>query len=214
MSSRMLYLSERASGPSDSPLDTFIPLGRDNAIPYLSKVDKDLYVGGVNPTLLLPPWIEYVVSLHPVEYRQIHELEGFAHFKVSDSEKQDPSVFSLVSNILADFWTRGPTLVHCAVGLNRAPTAAVLAMMKVKGISSYTAIQVVKSARGDGILFNKTFEAYLHAQNRVGTVLPENTPNPAAFEGKDPEDSDIFDGPIEGFDDEGQKTRIWHRRAS
>lgn len=202
--SRILYLNERAQGSNDSPMDTYFPFHPgEPPVPYISKIDRDLYVGGVNPTLVLPPWIEYVVSMHPVEYRATVELEGYALFKASDHEKQDPRAFLLASDVAAGFWEAGPTLIHCAAGLNRAPTVAALVLMDVKGMSSHTAIETLRSARSESVLYNDTFVDFLHSQDKI----------PAA---KNLDDSDFFSGPIEGLGPELDETKairgpLWRR---
>lgn len=162
---RTVYLSERAVS-SDDPLNSFIPgMGNLPQVPYISRVDTNLYVGGVNPTMQLPPWIQYVVSLHPVEYRAAHELDGFAHIKAADHEGQDPEVFVTASIIAREFWGLGPTLIHCAVGLNRSPVTAALAMMEEYGQSSHTVIQILRDKRSPAVLFNRKFEAFVHSKS-------------------------------------------------
>lgn len=149
-----------------NPLDTFMPADKIwGQMPYISKVDENLYLGGVNPTLVLPAWIEYVVSLHPVEYRTNHELAGFAAITAADSKYQDPHVFLAAADVTRTFWTSGPTLVHCSMGLNRSAATVALAMMAEKEYSSFTAIGILRAKRDPNVLFNRHFEEFVRAQD-------------------------------------------------
>jgi|SRR6478609_2673638 hypothetical protein len=132
-------------------------------VPFMSEIVPDLWLGGCEDGLVLPEFVEHLVSLYPWEsYTVNHELESSLEVRMYDSLDQ---VFHRVDGIAT--WVNscrgsGPTLVHCQAGLNRSSLVVVRALV-LDGMDVDTAIAVVREKRSPVCLCNPSFESWLRS---------------------------------------------------
>ena len=94
----------------------------DFDVPFMTEVVPGLWQGGCENDLVLPDFIEHVVSLYPWErYTIEHRLYSFMEVTMYD----DSSGVSAEQVDRLARWVNvcrqtGPTLVHCQAGLNRS----------------------------------------------------------------------------------------------
>lgn len=90
-------------------------------VPFISEIAPNLWQGGCETGLVLPDFVEHVVSLYPWEsYTVNHNLSSRLEVRMYDSTDQE---FDQVDGLA--FWVNlcrqtGPVLVHCQAGLNRS----------------------------------------------------------------------------------------------
>jgi protein-tyrosine phosphatase len=132
-------------------------------VPFISEIVPDLWLGGCEDGLVLPDFIENLVSLYPWEsYTVNHELDSSLEVRMYDSLDQ---VFHHVDSIAT--WVNacrdsGPTLVHCQAGLNRSSLVVVRALV-LDGMEVDTAIALVREKRSEVCLCNPSFERWLRS---------------------------------------------------
>lgn len=130
-------------------------------VPYISEIAPNLWQGGCKTNMVLPQFIEHLVSLYPWEqYTVMHELASSLTVKMYDSEDQ---AFDQVDGIAA--WINearksGIVLVHCQAGLNRSSLVAARALM-LGGVSAKQAIATLRKKRSAACLCNPSFEKHL-----------------------------------------------------
>ncbi|QLF83471.1 PTPc tyrosine phosphatase [Rhodococcus phage NiceHouse] len=132
-------------------------------VPFISQIEGNLWQGGCERGLILPEFIEHVVSLYPWE-EYYHNLspENHIQIKMYDSESQ---AFDQVDEIAAkvnEFVEQGPTLVHCQAGLNRSSLVAARSLM-LKGRTADEAISLIRESRSPACLCNPSFEGWLRS---------------------------------------------------
>lgn len=134
-------------------------------VPFISRIQGNLWQGGCKNGLVLPNHIKHVVSLYPWErYKVKHDLDSFVEVKLYDSAYL-PNVAQLTA--LAD-WINvcvatAPTLVHCQAGLNRSGLLAGLALVR-SGMDGADAINLLRDSRSPAVLCNQTFADWLTNQ--------------------------------------------------
>jgi hypothetical protein len=132
-------------------------------VPFMSEIVPDLWLGGCEDGLILPDFIEHLVSLYPWEsYTVNHELESSLEVRMYDSLDQ---VFHRVDGIAT--WVNacresGSTLVHCQAGLNRSSLVVVRALV-LDGMDVDAAIALVREKRSPVCLCNPSFERWLRS---------------------------------------------------
>ena len=130
-------------------------------VPFISELDDNLWQGGCQNGLVLPPFVEHIISLYPWErYEVRHNLKSSLSVVMYDSEDQS---FAQVDGIAA--WVNtcradGPTLVHCQAGLNRSSLVATRALI-LGGMGPKAAIRRVRERRSPACLCNPSFEEWL-----------------------------------------------------
>lgn len=128
---------------------------------FITQIDGNLWQGGCQNGLILPPFFKHVVSLYPWEaYTVQHELSSTLSVRMYDSENQ---AFDQVEAIAA--WAYqcvldGPTLVHCQAGLNRSSLVAARVLM-LSGMNASEAIAHLRKTRSAACLCNPSFERHL-----------------------------------------------------
>lgn len=133
-------------------------------VPYVSQVDGNLWSGGCATGLVLPDFIEHVVSLYPWEQYTIqHQPKSVSLHWLYDSEDMPPahrlySIARFTSACVDD----GPTLVHCQAGLNRSGLIASLVLVE-RGWSPAEALATIREKRSPACLCNRAFESFLLA---------------------------------------------------
>lgn len=132
-------------------------------VPYMSQITDNLWMGGCDPLLVLPPNIKHVISLYPwAQYRTNHTVSSRLEVMMLDSEDQEIDYYTM-KRIVS--WVRacevdGPTLVHCQAGLNRSGLV-VAAFLLDQGKSGEEAINMLREARSPAVLCNKSFEDWV-----------------------------------------------------
>ena len=130
-------------------------------VPFISEIVPGLWLGGCEDGLILPFFIENLVSLYPWEsYTVNHELHSSLEVRMYDSVDQ---AFDQVDGIAA--WVNtsrsiGPTLVHCQAGLNRSSLVAARALV-LDGMTADEAIELIREKRSPVCLCNPSFERWL-----------------------------------------------------
>ena len=131
-------------------------------LPYISKIENNLFIGGCIDGLILPSNIEHLVSLYSLEgYKINHEIKS-ALYSPFDDSLQKPD-YRLIKSLA--FWVNakqqsGETLVHCQVGLNRSALIIATALI-FKGLSPDIAITLLREKRSPLVLCNPVFENWL-----------------------------------------------------
>lgn len=130
-------------------------------VTFVSQIDGNLWQGGCQEGLILPEFIQHVVSLYPWEqYAVRHDLKSALTFRMLDSEDQEfDGVLALAKWVVACV-EDGPTLVHCQAGLNRSSLVAAAALW-LTGDSPERAVQKIRGTRSPACLCNKAFERWV-----------------------------------------------------
>jgi len=133
-------------------------------VPFISKLAPNLWQGGCQNGLILPDFIDVVISLYPWERYTITRL-GVARLEITMYDSLDQSYeqvddLALVINKLRRAGEN--VLVHCQAGLNRSSLVATRALM-LDGMAADEAIKEVREARSPACLCNPAFESYLRS---------------------------------------------------
>lgn len=138
------------------------PFGTYFDVPYISEIVPGFYQGGCSRGLVLPDFIEYVVSLYQWRrYEQHANVKGFREVEMYDSD--DLPVHDNVvelATLVNEFRAKGNTLVHCQAGLNRSGLIAGAALM-LEGLTADEAIATLRESRSPAVLCNPSFETWL-----------------------------------------------------
>ena len=139
-------------------------------VPFITHVAGNLYTGGCEDGLVLPRFIQHVISLYPWErYYTRHELDSNLTVRQYDSRDEVDScrVTSLVT------WAggceaSGPTLIHCQAGLNRSALIAALVLVRSCFVADgEEAIALLREKRSPAVLCNPTFEQYVREEGAL-----------------------------------------------
>jgi len=84
-------------------------------VPFISQIEGNLWQGGCTNGLILPPFIEHIVSLYPWEnYTVNHEIKSsLAVIMYDDLSGPTEQVVRSVAQWVNACRAQGPTLVHC-----------------------------------------------------------------------------------------------------
>lgn len=130
-------------------------------VSFISEIAPNLWQGGCETGLVLPAFIEHVVSLYPWEqYTVRHELKSSLTVRMYDSTDQGFGQVDEIARWVAGRREEGPVLVHCQAGLNRSSLVAARALM-FGGLTADEAITQIRSTRSPACLCNPSFEAWL-----------------------------------------------------
>jgi protein-tyrosine phosphatase len=130
-------------------------------VPYISEIAPNLWQGGCQNGLILPDFIDHIVSLYPwEEYLINHELGSNLAVKMHDSEEQSFEQVDKIAQWVNECRKTGAVLVHCQAGLNRSSLIAGRALM-LAGMSADEAISTLRTRRSPACLCNPAFEKWL-----------------------------------------------------
>ena len=130
-------------------------------VPFISQIEGNLWQGGCETGLVLPEFIEHLVSLYPWEqYTVKHHLKSTHTFRMYDGYDVDGVIIDAAANLINALIQDGVTLVHCQAGLNRSSFVAARALM-LQGMSGKEAIKLIRANRSPVCLCNVTFEQWL-----------------------------------------------------
>lgn len=127
-------------------------------VPYISQIADKLWTGGCTKGLVLPSYIEHLVSLYPWEsYTLKHELRSCLVVRQYDSlDAIDTNQLNMLAEWVNVCRMTGNVLVHCQAGLNRSGLVAAIALMK-SGMTSLGAIKLLRDRRSPAVLCNPVF---------------------------------------------------------
>ena len=132
-------------------------------VPFMSKVADNLWVGGCQDGLVLPPNITHLLSLYPWQSYTINHRMRTRH-EVTMYDSLDQAMGQV------DRWARwvnarrrtGEVLVHCQAGLNRSNLVTARALM-LEGMTADDAIALLRYKRSSASLCNPSFVEYLRS---------------------------------------------------
>ncbi len=132
-------------------------------VPFVSEIADNLWLGGCEDGLVLPDFIDHVVSLYPWEsYEVRHRLRSRTEVRMLDSVDQGFEQVDELAAWVNECRTTGPVLVHCQAGLNRSSLVAARALM-LAGSTADDAIATLRQRRSPACLCNPSFEGWLRA---------------------------------------------------
>jgi protein-tyrosine phosphatase len=133
--------------------------------PYISEIVPGLWQGGCKAGLILPKFIEHVVSLYPWEaYKAKHDLFTSLSVRMKDSKDQGTGAVDEIARWVNVCRKTGPTLVHCQAGLNRSSLVVARALM-LDGSTAGDAIALIREKRSAACLCNPAFEDWLRGHD-------------------------------------------------
>lgn len=133
-------------------------------VPYLSELAPNLWQGGCREGLVLPDFIDMVVSLYPWEKYTIENGAERVEIAMYDSTEQGFDQVEDIARIVHEARAEGKTvLVHCQAGLNRSSLVAARALM-LDGMTADEAITMIRLKRSDACLCNPAFEKWLREE--------------------------------------------------
>lgn len=124
----------------------------------VDKVADNLWFGG-QPTDIRP--YKFVIAVNHCPRYHIDEGTLVIVAPLQDGAKM-PNVGMLnrLADMVNEFTSLGPTLVHCTAGLNRSGLVVALALIK-RGIAPQEAIDTLQRVRGHDVLNNEVFVEWL-----------------------------------------------------
>lgn len=131
-------------------------------VPFISEIAPNLWQGGCENGLVLPEFIDYLVSLYPWEkYTVNHKLKGSMTVKMYDSLDQATEQIDDLAKKINEWRKDGVVLVHCQAGLNRSSLVAARALMIGDGLKGWEAVKTLREKRSPACLCNPSFERYI-----------------------------------------------------
>src|SRR6266545_2823323 len=128
-------------------------------VPFITHVEGNLYIGGCEDGLVLPEFIQHVISLYPWErYEVLHELRSFTEVRAYDDEP-DEALFERLAEWAAGYVEDGPTLIHCQAGLNRSGLLTAMVLIR-QGRTVAEAVSLLREKRSPAVLCNRGFERW------------------------------------------------------
>ena len=123
------------------------------------EIDYNLYQGGI-PTNL--DKFQYVINLVGTQRYHVPIGRTVIIYPFNDAPiiPNEEKLFEL-SELAVKYSNRGPTLIHCAMGVNRSGLVMALTLMNRNGLSAKEAIELIRGKRSEECLSNKTFEEWL-----------------------------------------------------
>lgn len=131
-------------------------------VPFISEVTDGLWQGGCQQGLVLPRFIDHVVSLYPWEkYDRSMGNATYTEVRMYDDlEGPDRDEVMKVASIVNMLRQDGVVLVHCQAGLNRSGLIVGMALM-MEGMNPQDAIELLRKSRSPAVLCNPVFEQFL-----------------------------------------------------
>lgn len=146
-------------------LDAYANFGGRHRLtmPFMTQVTDNLWHGGVEPGLVLPEFVDFVLSLYPwTEYEFAHPLQERLTVKMFDSERQSFDQVGMLTEWVNRRRTEGTVLVHCQAGINRSSLIIGAALLAAGDVSTgQDAIDLIRARRDRACLVNPAFERYI-----------------------------------------------------
>jgi protein-tyrosine phosphatase len=132
-------------------------------VPFISKIADNLWQGGCEDGLVLPPFIKHVVSLYPWEAYTLATMpDTYLEVVMYDSEDQGYDQVDEIAQWINKRRKEGVVLVHCQAGLNRSSLVAARALT-LDGMTGVEAINLLREKRSPACLCNPAFYRYIKA---------------------------------------------------
>lgn len=149
------------SDPLTRRLAGFTQYGQYVDCPYMTEIIPGLWQGGAENGLVLPGFIEHLVSLcTSSQYDVRHQLASHLTVPMSDSGDQQMDDVDRIAIWALDSRDNGPVLVHCRAGLNRSGLIVARALI-LDGMPAGDAIALIRERRSPCALCNPVFEEWL-----------------------------------------------------
>jgi Dual specificity phosphatase, catalytic domain len=129
--------------------------GRKFTIDPQTRLEDDLWVGAY----ARGPFSDDAWQAGP--YWQVLDLRP--EFPDSIETPVDGPRVEALADQVEEMWARGPVLICCTAGVNRSPLVAAVVLMR-RGRTAGEAIDFLRAERGDVVLCNPTFEAWLRGR--------------------------------------------------
>lgn len=131
-------------------------------VPFISEIVPGFYQGGCQDGLVLPSYIEHVISLYKWEHYVLHSgVKTFNEVTMYDSlDGPDRENVIQLATLVNNCREQGPTLVHCQAGLNRSGLVAATALI-LEGRTPSEAVELLRSSRSSAVLCNPVFEEWV-----------------------------------------------------
>ena len=130
-------------------------------VSFISEIAPNLWQGGCEHGLILPHFIDHLVSLYPWEsYKVSHEIQSKLVVRMYDSVDQAFDQVDEIAQWVSNRRKEGTVLVHCQAGLNRSSLIAARSLM-IDGMTADEAIAQIRDTRSPACLCNQSFEEYL-----------------------------------------------------
>lgn len=128
-------------------------------MPYITEIERNLWVGGCASELILPEHIKHVVSLYFQEhYSALHMLSSDLYVQMADSVNEPFDNLDALARWVNHCRQDAPTLVHCQVGLNRSALIAARALYLSDGWPGADIVDLLREKRSPAVLCNPHFE--------------------------------------------------------
>lgn len=132
-------------------------------VPFITKIQDNLWQGGCTDGLILSTNINFVVSLYPWErYTINHKVRGELYIRMYDDPTASLDQVEEIARWVNLWRKKGTVLVHCQAGLNRSSLVVARSLM-LEGMTADEAITMLRENRSPACLCNKGFEDYLRA---------------------------------------------------
>lgn len=167
---RMIAMPHGVTDPRTDPTQvrfrgTTVHRNMDFDMPFMSKVDDGLWLGGCvsqpQGRLLLPKFVKHVVCLIDFDRYDIqHNLRSYMVYALQDSLDQQLDRVDALARWVNECRADAPTLVHCQAGLNRSGLVVARALI-LDDVAPAEAISRLRSLRSPAVLCNPAFEEWL-----------------------------------------------------
>jgi protein-tyrosine phosphatase len=129
----------------------------------LSSVRGHLYLGGVRALSSLPTNVKYIVSLEQVDsYPNHQQLDTIFSCPIVDSRRGNyrfQKVWPRLCRIIHQHLQQGHSvLVHCRLGINRAPSLIVKYLMNYHGFNRHQAISIIRKHRPIALVMGYSYD--------------------------------------------------------
>jgi protein-tyrosine phosphatase len=132
------------------------------SVPFMSKIAENLYQGGCTSGLVLPSFVQHLVSLYPWEsYELTHQLESSLCVAMYDSVDQDMDGVLDIASWVNSRRRSGVVFVHCQGGLNRSSVVTGAALVMNDEMTGPEAVAYLRKTRSAACLCNPVFEKWL-----------------------------------------------------
>lgn len=137
-------------------------------LPVLSHINDNLFVG-VSPAYWMggednfPHIFNFFVASDPEDRYEVRHTCRYTEMKMRDSSDQPMAQreFIDIAHQIVEARQKGPTLVHCQMGINRSNLFAALSLMIDPGLTAEEAILMLRTQRSVYVLMNRHFEKWL-----------------------------------------------------
>lgn len=150
------------------------PDGTPFDVPYMSEILPGFWQGGCENGLVLPEFIQHVVSLYPWEQYTInHKITSYQlHWWHDDEDLPSLARLRATAQWVAHCLEDGPTLVHCQAGLNRSSLLAAATLVYAKGMEPAMAVLTLRDHRSPACLCNPYFQRYVLSKEFAEALWP------------------------------------------